>query len=130
MAGYDPDVDSVWVAEGLLFYLPEALAQAVLSTAARLATPGSCLVCDLIGTGIFRFPYTQDYLRRLEQAGTPWLFGTDNPVEFLASCGWRAEHMIEPGDEQAHYGRWPHPPMPHDMPDLPHTYLITATKTE
>ncbi len=57
-AGYERTTPSIWFAEGVLFYLPEQVARAVLVTAADLAAPGSQMVVDLIGTGIFRFPYT------------------------------------------------------------------------
>jgi O-methyltransferase involved in polyketide biosynthesis len=113
----------------VLFYLPEHLAATVLRTAARHAAAGSRLACDLIGTGIFRFPYTQDYLRSLVDAGTPWLFGTDDPERFLAGCGWQVDRIQEPGNDQVGYGRWPQTPTSPELPDLPRSYLITATKT-
>lgn len=78
--------------EGVLFYLPEQLAQSVLVDAAELAASTSRLAVDLIGTGIFLLPYTQSYLRSLEAAGSPWRFGTEEPGRFLTRCRW---HPLE-----------------------------------
>lgn len=99
----------------------------MLTAAAELAAPGSRLAVDLVNAGFFRFHYTRDYLASLDAAGTPWRFGTDTPEQLLTDCGWRVDSIDEPGNENAHYGRWPHPANTADIPDLPRSYLLTAT---
>jgi methyltransferase (TIGR00027 family) len=126
-AGLDPARPIVWLCEGLLFYLPEEVATEVVRRAAELSPGGSRFAADLIGTGIFRFPYMREFLRRLAAAGSPWVFGTDDPAGFLTVCGWNPDTVTEPGQPGANYGRWPSKGTPSDFPDLPRSYLVTAS---
>jgi methyltransferase (TIGR00027 family) len=129
-AGYQGDDPAVFTAEGVLFYLTESAARTVLMTAAEAAAPGSRLAVDLVNGGFFRFPYTRDYLEALVAAGIPWRFGTDTPEQLLTECGWRVDSIDEPGSENASYGRWPYPPSTTDIPDLPRSFLLTATRPD
>lgn len=126
-AGHDPGRPTTWFAEGVLFYLPEELAREVLRAAARLSAPGSRIAVDLVGEGIFRFPYTRQFLRRLAEANSPWRFGTDDLVGFMRSCGWNDVEVVEPGNPTANYGRWPATASPTNIPVLPRIYLVKAT---
>ncbi|MER5443681.1 SAM-dependent methyltransferase [Streptomyces sp. NPDC002790] len=127
-AGFDPELPTVWFAEGLLFYLPEELAHQVLSRAAALSAPGSVLAADLIGTGIFKMPYTQLFLRKLQDADSPWRFGTDDPAGFVENCGWRVTIATEPGLPGAQYGRWTPQAVPQGLTNLPRSFLVSAAK--
>ncbi|SDH16315.1 methyltransferase, TIGR00027 family [Sinosporangium album] len=124
--GFDPTAPTVWFAEGLLFYLPEPLAHQVVSQAVKLSAAGSGFAADLIGTGIFRLPYIRPFLDRLNEAGSPWVFGTDDPRGFVERCGWRVTQVTEPGRPGADYGRWPKSASPSNLPDLPRSYLVAA----
>jgi methyltransferase (TIGR00027 family) len=125
-AGFDRDRPTVWFAEGLLFYLPEELAGTTVRRAGALSVPGSRFAADLIGTGIFRFPYMQPFLRKLADAGSPWQFGTDEPRRFVRECGWTVTSVAEPGAPTASFGRWPAGANPGGLADLPRSYLLTA----
>ncbi|WP_328615781.1 SAM-dependent methyltransferase [Amycolatopsis sp. NBC_00355] len=46
-AGFDPDVPTAWLAEGLLLYLPAVAERRLVSTVDRLAAPGSCLAFEV-----------------------------------------------------------------------------------
>jgi methyltransferase (TIGR00027 family) len=129
-AGYDPHDRSVWFAEGLLFYLPDQLAGQTVEWAAELACPGSRLAVDLIGTGVFRLRYLRTFLRRLERAGSPWRFATDEPARFVAERGWRVDELTEPGDPGANYGRWPERANTSTPANLPRSFLVAASLTE
>jgi methyltransferase (TIGR00027 family) len=127
-AGFDPARPTVWFAEGLLFYLTREVAGATLRSAAELSAPGSRLAADLIGTGVFRLRYMAEFLDRLRAAGSPWVFGTDTPREFLSDHGWPAVEVTEPGDPAAHYGRWPDSgALRCPAPNLPRTFFVAAT---
>jgi methyltransferase (TIGR00027 family) len=128
-AGFDRRRPTIWFAEGLLFYLPEQLAATVLRQAFALSCPGSRIAVDLIGTGIFGFAYMREFLRRLEQADSPWVFGTDDPAGFMRSCGWSNVVVAEPGHPGADYGRWPQAASPAGIPNLPRIFLVTAERT-
>ncbi len=127
-AGFDPTAPTVWFAEGLLFYLPAPVAAAVATQAADLSTGGSRIAVDLIGTGIFRMRYMRPFLDKLADSGSPWLFGTDAPAEFLRQAGWNVEQVTEPGTAGTDYGRWPQGAPPVDFPNLPRSYLVTASR--
>lgn len=129
-AGYQPDRPSVWFAEGVLFYLPERLARSVLEQAAEVCHPDTRLAVDMIGTGVFHFPYTREFLDRLASAGSPWQFGTDEPANFLTACGWHVDVVTEPGFPDADYGRWPEQANPAKLPGLPRSFLLSAYRTE
>jgi methyltransferase (TIGR00027 family) len=126
-AGYAADRYTVWFAEGLLFYLSDEDAWDVLNRAVRMSAPGSHLAVDLIGTGVFHFPYTREFLRRLDEAGSPWRFGTDEPGRFVAGTGWSVDAVLEPGMPDADYGRWPAASTPPATASVPRSYLVAAT---
>jgi methyltransferase (TIGR00027 family) len=127
-AGFDPSVRTAWFGEGVLFYLPEPLARRTLETAAGLSAPGSRIAVDLIGTGIYRFPYMREFMRRLEAAGSPWQSATDTPGDFVAETGWRPLVVTEAGRPDANYGRWPRNASVPDLPDLPRSHLVAAER--
>jgi len=59
-----------------------------------------------------------------KQQGTPRI---QMYTAFLAKLGWRAT-MTQPGEEGANYGRWPYPPMPRDISDMPRSWFVTEQK--
>jgi methyltransferase (TIGR00027 family) len=98
-AGYRVGERSVWLAEGLTFYLAEAAVRNLFRDIARLATPGDALGSDFV---------TQ------APPGVDAAFGftTEDPTQLFSDCGWSAErHTFD--RECAHYGRaWPSPLRP------------------
>lgn len=60
-AGFDPDASTVWLAEGLLAYLPADAEADLISAIQRLSAPGSQLALDRIVTG----PANEEGLARL-----------------------------------------------------------------
>ncbi|WP_328603293.1 SAM-dependent methyltransferase [Amycolatopsis sp. NBC_00345] len=122
--GFDRSAPTLWFTEGVLFYLPEDLAADVIRRAAALSAPGSRMAADLIGTGIFRFPYMRTFLARLEESGSPWQFGTDDPAGFFAANGWQADVVTEPGRPGADYSRWSSAANPPGVAILPRSYLV------
>lgn len=127
-AGWDAGVPTLWVAEGLLFYLDEDVARSLLTTLAGAGADGSVLAGDLLSHQSMVSELTQAGLERLRADGSPWRFGTDEPEELLAGCGWRVTDLRTPGEDGAAFGRWPWPPLPRDVPGFPRNFLFTATK--
>ncbi|MCW2915051.1 MAG: S-adenosyl-L-methionine-dependent methyltransferase [Actinomycetia bacterium] len=129
-AGWDPAVPTLWVAEGLLFYLTEADARGLLESVTEIASLGSMLAGDLLSHQSMISEFSREGLRRLTEDGCPWRFGTDEPEEFLAGCGWRVTALKTPGEDGAAYGRWPwQPPLPRDVMGFPRNFLFTATNS-
>lgn len=127
--GFDPSRPTLWVAEGLVFFLTEPQATQLFETMATASPPKSWLVVDMTSATLLRHPMTQSFLARLRADGTPWQFGTDDPVGFLAGSGWTARDVRQPGEAGAGEGRWPHAVSHRDRPGVPRNWLISATAT-
>jgi methyltransferase (TIGR00027 family) len=105
-AGFEASRPSMWIAEGLLFYLNEQQVRSLLGSARSLADRESVFAADVFGTGLLDQAQLQPYLRWLESAQLPPPFCTDDPAGFFASCGWAPARITEPGQPDANYGRF------------------------
>ena len=124
-AGFDPRARTLWVAEGLFFYLTEQRIVEMLRGAARLCGPGSLLAADVVGTAGLDSPRLQPYRAWCERNGTPPPFGADDPVALFAAGGWPLGHVTAPGAPDASYGRLP--PQPGGV--IPgRTHLVTGQR--
>lgn len=95
-AGLDRRRPTVWLAEGLLYYLTEDAAPALLRAAAASSPGGSRFLADVFGTGLLRISGVR---------GTP--FCTDDPRGLFTAAGWATVHVSRPGAADASYGRLP-----------------------
>lgn len=125
-AGFNPGEPTVWVMEGLLFFLPEHAVRGLLSVLRTLSGPGSVLVGDMASRASLSNPLARGFLSALRDDGAPWQFGSDEPEEFLGSCGWQVREMRQPGEEGASFGRWPYPVAPRTVRQVPRSFLFTA----
>jgi len=85
--GLDPGRPSVWVAEGLLFYLPQGAVDRLLGGTYRLSAPGSCLAADMMSATPGPPQRFNDFFASL---GAPFLFVTDDPAGLMRKHGWDA----------------------------------------
>jgi len=125
-AGFDPAAKTLWIAEGLLFFLEEHQAEDLLKTLRQVSAPGSVLVTDMTSEALLKSPMTMMFLAKLRSDGTPWRFGTDDPEGFLAKCGWAAQEVQEPGETAFGPTRWPYPVQEKSQPGVPRSWLIQA----
>ncbi|MEZ0089524.1 class I SAM-dependent methyltransferase [Streptacidiphilus sp. EB129] len=99
-AGFDPGAATVWIAEGLLIYLPEEAVAVLLGRVGELSAPGSRMGLTLGGRGVLE-RFSQD-------RGTPaamWVSEMpEDPVGWLAGLGWDAEAFTL-RERGAAYGR-------------------------
>jgi methyltransferase (TIGR00027 family) len=121
-AGHDPDRPTVWLAEGLLQYLPEPDVGRLLDTITAKSAPGSHLVIDLLGAALLAAMSGTPMLQRFAEQGMPWVFGTDDPDGLLASRGW-SPTTVHFRDAAAAVGR----PSPSGT-EGPDGYLVSATR--
>jgi methyltransferase (TIGR00027 family) len=118
-AGFDPDLPSIWLLEGLLMYLSEAAVHDILTTVSTLANPNSKLILDMINLKTLKYQPFKGYFK----------FGTDHPESYLARYGWESI-VKQPGEDGASFGRFPEPsPTPKGSPDVSRAFLITAQRT-
>ncbi|WP_166908355.1 SAM-dependent methyltransferase [Mycobacterium sp. DL440] len=125
--GYDPNVASVWLMEGLLQYLDEDAVRTVFERVDALSAPGSVLLYDIVGKTLLDSLMLTAVREQMSRNGAPWLFGTDSPEQLCEPLGWSAvvTDVAEPGNK---WGRWFAPAVPLDVPGIPRGYFVTATK--
>jgi methyltransferase (TIGR00027 family) len=109
-AGFDERRQTLWLAEGLFFYLTEERIMAILRTAARLCAPPSLFAADVIGTAGLDSPVMRPYRDWCADNGVPPPFGADDPTALLRAGGWHPAHVTAPGAADANYGRLPSQP--------------------
>lgn len=101
-SGFAAAERSMWLIEGLFYYLEEPAVNHVLGEVSRLAAPGSALVADLVSQSLLTSPWMQPVLKAMEERGMAWRFGTDDPVGLFAKHGWKAA-VKQPGEEGARF---------------------------
>jgi methyltransferase (TIGR00027 family) len=127
-AGFETRRPAMWLLEGLLFYLPEERLVRVLEQVTAHAAPGSRLGFDIVNAAVLTSPYTRSWIEMQAAAGAPWLGTMEDPIGFLAERGWDAA-LTQAGQPDANHGRWTLPVVPTTLPDFPHSWFVTATKT-
>ncbi|MBN1657176.1 MAG: SAM-dependent methyltransferase [Anaerolineae bacterium] len=126
-AGLNPQAPTLWLIEGLLFYVPNEHLRGILDGVTHLAAPGSWIGFDIVNSVTLTHPLVHDWIEMQAQLGAPWIGTLDDPVEYLAGRGWRAS-LTQAGQPDASYGRWPFPVLPTLMPGVPHNWFVTARK--
>jgi methyltransferase (TIGR00027 family) len=106
-AGFDRGARTLWVAEGLFFYLTEQAILELLREAAEMSGPGSLFAADVTGTAGLDSAVMRPYREWCERNGVPPPFGSADPRALFAAGGWRSEHVTAPGAPDANYGRLP-----------------------
>ncbi|MFD7710164.1 class I SAM-dependent methyltransferase [Streptomyces sp. NPDC059785] len=102
-AGHDPAVPTVWIAEGLLIYLPEDAVELLLARISAQSAQGSRMGLTLGSRGVIERFGGADAAPG--SAASMWVSEMpDDPVGWLAGHGWEAEsHTLR--DRAAAYGR-------------------------
>ncbi|MEV7546023.1 class I SAM-dependent methyltransferase [Streptomyces sp. NPDC089915] len=101
-AGHDPAVPTVWIAEGLLIYLPQDAVELLLARIGARSAAGSRMGLTLGPRGVIdRFGADA----APGSAASMWVSEMpDDPLGWLAGHGWRAEsHTLR--ERAAAYGR-------------------------
>lgn len=88
-AGHDPAVPTVWIAEGLLIYLPEDAVELLLARIGARSAPGSRMGLTLGSRGVVE-RFGKDAAPG--SAASLWVSEMpDDPVDWLAGHGWEAD---------------------------------------
>jgi methyltransferase (TIGR00027 family) len=124
-AGFNRSKPAAFLVEGLLMYLEEAEALALMGAINGIAAHGSWIGLDMVNPEVLSSPYMARYMTALREAGSPWKFGVEDPESFFRQRGWLAS-VVQPGDPEASFGRWPFPTAPRALPGMPRTFFVTA----
>ena len=127
-AGFEPDQRSVWLMEGLLFYLPVELVAQLFERVTALSAGGSWLGCEVKNMEMLTSAETHTWIETLAKEGAAWISSMDHPETFLAERGWRAT-VVQPGEDGAHFGRWSLPVLSRSVLGVPRTFFVTATRS-
>lgn len=126
-AGFEPGRPATWLLEGFLFYIPPENITRVLQDVSDLAAPGSRLCFDIMNSVTLTSPLTRPWIEMQANAGAPWLGWLDDPEALLSDLGWQAQ-LTQLGAPDASFGRWTLPVLPVKMPNMPHSWYVTAVK--
>jgi len=93
-AGHDATAPSLFVWEGVIYYLAEDAARATLERIATKFDPRSLLVFDYLSTKMARSspklrPEDQAMKNIVDELGEPMQFGIDDPTPLMQECGYR-----------------------------------------
>ncbi|MFJ8390047.1 SAM-dependent methyltransferase [Streptomyces sp. NPDC094438] len=122
-AGYDPNVPSTWLLEGLLYYIPEADTHRILRRVAAISAPGSRIAADIVNAAALTRPDMRALLDVFAGWGCPWLFGTDEPEALFDAHGYDVR-AAQPGETGADFGRWPDTVPPRDRADERRVFFV------
>ena len=118
-AGHDPSVPTIWILEGLLYYLSPDVVDRVLRGAARASAAGSALAASVVNRA--------SWARATRRGGTgakatrrggtgakaTWASWMDDPDASFGAAGWTTTIVAQPGETRASFGRWRgEPPKP------------------
>jgi methyltransferase (TIGR00027 family) len=98
-AGFSRDRPSVWLAEGLTFYLDEAAVRRLFTDVAGIAAAGDTLGVDFVSVAP-------------PDVGPLVRFTTDDATGLLRVCGWDSERMFYDLEGERLGRRWPYPGRP------------------
>jgi methyltransferase (TIGR00027 family) len=124
-AGYEAQEPSVWLMEGLLFYMSEVTVRRLLGTTDALAAPRSLLGVDLVNRDLLNSPTTRPLLAAFARHGASGRFGANDPETLLVEHGWVAE-ATQAGEWGANYGRWPYPVALRRAAGVPRIFFVRA----
>lgn len=118
-AGYDASKKTIFVWEGVTFYIPEEAVDATLRFVARRSATGSRIVFDYFVRSALKAPSAtlKDIMNRLEAVREPLIFGIpDNDrAGFITSRGLRIVSDVNTGALRSRYlprVQTPQPPTP------------------
>ena len=117
-SGYCQEQPSIWLLEGLLYYLTEIEVNQLLKTISDVSAKNSYIAADLLN---------RKSLEGDTKIRQHWCSGFDEPETLFADHGWTAS-VVQPGDENAHFGRYIKKLPPRHVPDVKRVFFVTAKK--
>jgi methyltransferase (TIGR00027 family) len=121
-AGFQIDLPTVWLLEGVLVFLSEAEVNKLLKEISQLSATGSKLGADLPNKQLL-----QSYQKNFT-VGKYWQFGCDEPEELFANYGWQSL-VIHPGEENTDFNRFTKKYPPRNISNIERVFWVRAIKS-
>lgn len=103
--GFDINVPTVWVLEGLLYYLYDSSVKEIIESINQCSAVGSCIIFDVFGTGLLEMKQMSTFVDNQLRKGLPLPYCNDRPEDlFLDFKEWKMA-VDYCGSESANYGR-------------------------
>lgn len=126
-AGFEPQVPTAWLAEGLLIYLSDADNERLLENVGRLSAPGSWLALEHADSRVLKQPgVARRRAESLDAHGVVWQSGIDAPGDWLRRQGWSAT-VLDPDAYARSIGR-PLPPVLDASAETGRIWLASGTR--
>ena len=128
-AGFDAGRPSVWLLEGLLYYLTERDVSGLLAQIRSATSAGDWLCADLVNQTALQkdHPIAGRLWSVYERRGVGFRSGHDEPEALWAAHGFGAS-VLQPGDSAASYGRWSVPMPGREVPQVPRAFLVVGQR--
>jgi methyltransferase (TIGR00027 family) len=117
-SGFRPAEPSLWVLEGVLYYLTPPEVHNLLIGINTITPKGSWLGADVINAFL---------LHGSDEWAKYWQSSCDDPESFFHAYGWKAS-ALQPGEEGASYGRFTFQFTDRSIKEAPHIFFLTASK--
>ena len=116
---------TLWLVEGLLYFLSVDERDGLLKEITSLSAPGSWFLADYVSQTSLDGPGMRAWRVKMAAGGHPWMSGCDDPEALLGAQGWRAR-VSAYGSPEADYGRWAASVIEPGVTATRGRYLITA----
>lgn len=125
---FDITKKTLWILEGLLYYLKKTEVEILMTEISELSTNESRILCDGINLAFLESKFTQPFLTQMHKKGSGWYFGIDDYTSFFQKFGWETK-LTQPGEDEANYGRWRYKVFPLDLNNIPRYLFIESIKS-
>merc|ERR1712217_633536 len=89
-SGFDPSIPTLFLVEGLVMYLSEAVIEEMFAEIYKLMAPGSVIMGDYVNKGFLYHPMVALFQEELRKHQAPWTYGASNSAAWsktLGRCG-------------------------------------------
>ncbi|GIH07675.1 putative S-adenosyl-L-methionine-dependent methyltransferase [Rhizocola hellebori] len=93
-AGHRADEPTVWIIEGLFYYLSDDDADRLLGEVSAQSAPGSMLCLDIPDPALLSDPELREFLDYCIDRGSPFIGSNADPEGWLRAHGWQAEAYL------------------------------------
>jgi len=125
---FDPAVPTVWLAEGLLYFLDTSQLETLIHTLSDVSASGSWFLADYVTQTSLESPNMRAWREQMASQGHAWKSGSDQPEQLMAQAGW-VTTVTAYGEPDANYGRWMSTTIAPGMLATRGRYLILAHRT-